>query len=100
MSLIRCSHRLVISALAGLAMLSGEALRRAASAARRRKPGGAGRSGDCYAVGEQIAAQNGGTLAKASPSTQGGQTVCVVVILVPGKDGQRPRRVQIVVPQN
>jgi hypothetical protein len=56
--------------------------------------------GDCYAIGAQIAAQNGGTLAKASPSSQGGQSVCVVVILVPGKDGQRPRRVQMVVPQN
>lgn len=55
---------------------------------------------DCYAVGEQIAAQNGGTLAKASPSSQGGQPVCVIVILVPGKDGERPRRVQMVVPQN
>jgi hypothetical protein len=55
--------------------------------------------GDCYAIGEQIAAQNGGTLAKASPSTQGGQPVCVIVVLVPGKEGQRPRRVQMVVPQ-
>jgi hypothetical protein len=56
--------------------------------------------GDCYAIGEQVAAQNGGTLAKAAPSTQGGQPVCVVVVLVPGKGGQRPRRVQLVVPQN
>ena len=48
---------------------------------------------DCYAIGEQIAAQNGGTLAKASPSSQGGQPVCVIVILVPGKDGERPRRI-------
>ena len=55
---------------------------------------------DCYAIGEQVAAQNGGTLAKAAPSTQGGQPVCVVVVLVPGKDGQRPRRVQLVVPPN
>jgi hypothetical protein len=54
---------------------------------------------DCYAVGEQVAAQNGGTLAKASPSTQGGRPVCVIVVLVPGKDGQRPRRTEIVVPQ-
>jgi hypothetical protein len=57
-------------------------------------------AGDCYAIGEQVAAQNGGTLAKAAPSTQGGQPVCVVVVLVPGKEGQRPRRVQLVVPQN
>lgn len=55
---------------------------------------------DCYAVGQQVAQQNGGTLAKASPSTQGGQPVCVIVVLVPGKDGKRPRRTEIVVPQN
>ena len=48
--------------------------------------------GDCYAIGEQVAAQNGGTLAKASQPNRGGQTVCVIVVLVPGKDGQRPRR--------
>ena len=53
---------------------------------------------DCYSVGEQVAAQYGGTLAKASPSSQGGQPVCVIVVLVPGKDGQRPRRMQVVVP--
>jgi hypothetical protein len=53
---------------------------------------------DCYSVGEQVAAQYGGTLAKASASNQGGRTVCVVVVLVPGKDGGRPRRVQVVVP--
>jgi len=55
---------------------------------------------DCYAIGQQVAAQNGGTLAKASAATQGGQAVCVIVVLVPGKDGQRPRRSEFVVPQN
>jgi hypothetical protein len=54
---------------------------------------------DCYAVGQQVAAQKGGTLAKASQATRGGRTVCVIVVLVPGKDGQRPRRAEIVVPQ-
>jgi len=53
---------------------------------------------DCYAVGQAVAAQQGGTLAKASQSKRGGQTVCVIVVLVPGKDGQRPRRAEIVVP--
>lgn len=53
---------------------------------------------DCYAIGQQVAAQNGGTLAKAQAVSQNGQTVCVIVVLVPGKDGQRPRRVQVVVP--
>ena len=55
-------------------------------------------SGDCYAVGESVAAQNGGTLARASADTQNGQSVCVIVVLVPGKDGQRPRRQEFVVP--
>ena len=50
---------------------------------------------DCYAVGQQVAAQNGGTLAKASSDGQGN---CVIVVLVPAKDGQRPRRIEVVVP--
>lgn len=55
---------------------------------------------DCYSVGQQVAEQNGGTLAAAKEANRGGQTVCVVVVLVPGKDGQRPRRMEIVVPLN
>lgn len=54
---------------------------------------------NCYAVGQAVAAQKGGTLAKASSATRGGKPVCVIVVLVPGKDGQRPRRAEIVVPQ-
>jgi hypothetical protein len=53
---------------------------------------------DCFSVGEQVAAQYGGTLAKATASNRGGQTVCHIVVLVPGKDGQRPRRIQVDVP--
>lgn len=53
---------------------------------------------DCYAVGQRVAAQHGGTLAKAQPENRGGQLVCVIVILVPGDDGQRPRRVEITEP--
>jgi hypothetical protein len=54
---------------------------------------------DCYSIGQQVAAQAGGTLAKASEANRGGQSVCVIVVLIPGKDGQRPRRTEIVVPQ-
>lgn len=53
---------------------------------------------DCYAVGQRVAAQNGGQLAKARPDTRHGKTVCVIVVLIPAKDGQRPRRAEIVVP--
>jgi hypothetical protein len=52
--------------------------------------------GDCYAVGQQVAAENGGTLAKATPEDQDGQQVCVIVVLLPAQDGQRPRRVEFV----
>jgi hypothetical protein len=55
---------------------------------------------DCYGIGQQIAAQNGGQLANVRESNQGGQPVCVVVVLVPGKDGGRPRRQEFVVPAN
>lgn len=54
---------------------------------------------DCYSIGQQVAAENGGTLAKASQAEQDGRAVCVIVVLVPGKNGQRPRRTEIVVPQ-
>lgn len=55
---------------------------------------------DCYSIGQQVADEHGGTLARASESNQGGQSVCVIVVLVPAKDGQRPRRVEVVVPAN
>ncbi len=54
--------------------------------------------GDCTAVGERVAASQGGQLAKATPSTQNGAPVCIVVVLVPGRDGERPRRVEVAVP--
>jgi len=55
-------------------------------------------SGDCYAIGMQQAAQAGGQLARATAEIRGGQRVCVIVVLMPAKDGQRPRRNEIVVP--
>lgn len=55
-------------------------------------------SGDCYALGAQYAAREGGQLARATPEIRGGQRVCVIVVLMPARDGQRPRRKEIVVP--
>jgi hypothetical protein len=54
---------------------------------------------DCYAVGQDKAAELGGELAKASPDTAEGAPVCRVVILIPGKDGERPQRVAMDIPQ-
>mgnify|MGYP006892260733 FL=1 len=56
--------------------------------------GGAG----CYAKGQQVAAQEGGTLAGAQAESRGGQTVCRIVVVVPARDGERPRRAEFVVP--
>jgi hypothetical protein len=55
-------------------------------------------SSSCHAVGQRYAAQAGGHLARATPDVRGGQQVCVIVVLLPARDGQRPRREEIVVP--
>ncbi|MGQ5717854.1 hypothetical protein [Rhizobiales bacterium] len=55
-------------------------------------------AGDCAAIGQQVAAQQGGTLTKATAAVQNGAPVCIVVVLVPGRDGERPRRVEVAVP--
>jgi hypothetical protein len=54
---------------------------------------------DCYAVAEQVAQQNGGTVAKAVPVTQDGQPMCRIVIIYPGTDGEPPMRQEVYVPQ-
>jgi hypothetical protein len=56
-------------------------------------------AGNCYSVGEQQAATQGGTLAAADDAVQNGQPVCRVIIVVPGQNGERPKRVEIIVPK-
>lgn len=55
---------------------------------------------DCYAVGSRVAAANGGQLVQATAEARGGQTVCRVVIVIPGGSGERPKRAEFVVPAN
>lgn len=55
-------------------------------------------AGDCAAAGKRVADAQGGTLTKATPAVQNGRNVCVVVVLVPGRNGERPRRVEVAVP--
>ena len=55
---------------------------------------------DCYSVGSRVASQNGGTLVQATPEKRGGQTVCRVVVVIPGGNGERPKRAEFVVPAN
>ncbi len=54
---------------------------------------------DCTEVGKRVAAEQGGTLARATLDTQNGNT-CVVIVLIPARDGEKPRRVEVAVPAN
>lgn len=51
---------------------------------------------DCYAVGQRVAAEMGGRLLNVTAS--GGN--CVVTVMIPGENGQPPRRERVVVPAN
>lgn len=50
-------------------------------------------AGDCRAIGQRKAAQHGGVLADVRVEQRGGRTVCVGVIIVQGKNGERGQRI-------
>ena len=54
---------------------------------------------ECTEVGKRVATEQGGTLARATLDTQNGNT-CVVIVLIPARDGEKPRRVEVAVPAN
>jgi len=54
---------------------------------------------DCSGAANQVMRQTGGQLLSASAKTQGGQTVCVITVLVPGNGYERPKKVTVSVPQ-
>ena len=53
---------------------------------------------DCYGIARQVAAERGGQVHSAEQATRNGRPVCVIVVLVPARDGERGRRMEIVVP--
>lgn len=55
---------------------------------------------DCYAIGQRVAAENGGRLGNVTASEEGGQRVCIVVVLVPPREGKKGQRLTIVEPQD
>ena len=55
--------------------------------------------GGCSAAASQAAAQSGGQILSVQTAQRGGQTVCIVTVLIPAQDGNRPRRQTITVPQ-
>lgn len=51
----------------------------------------------CSGAAAQAAAQTGGQVLSVSSREQGGQTVCVVTLLVPGTEGDRPRKTTVTI---
>ncbi|MEQ8480006.1 MAG: hypothetical protein RIC18_05045 [Hoeflea sp.] len=54
---------------------------------------------DCSGAAAQVVSQTGGQLLSAASRNQGGQTVCVITVLVPGNGSERPKKVTVSVPQ-
>lgn len=52
---------------------------------------------DCSGAASRAARQTGGQVLSVSTQTQGGQTVCVVTVLVPGQGNERPRKQTITI---
>ena len=55
--------------------------------------------GGCSAAAAQAAAQSGGQVLSVRASQQGDRVVCVVTVLIPASDGNRPRRQTITIEQ-
>jgi hypothetical protein len=89
--------RLIISGLATLAAIAMAGGNTSALDAHE-APMLLAQSADCYSIGQRVAAEMGGQLAAANAENQGGQTVCRIVVLIPGSNGERPRRAEVVVP--
>lgn len=53
---------------------------------------------DCADVGRKIADEQGGQLTKTTLVVQDNRNVCVVIVFIPGRNGEKPRRVEIAVP--
>lgn len=53
-------------------------------------------SQDCYYLGRVVAAKTEGALARATVSQSDGHDACVIVLLIPAQDGQRPRREEVI----
>ncbi len=98
MKTIRAPFRPLATLAAALLVTASQAL--AAPVIQPSVPGGFIRaSGDCYAIGQNPAAQEGGTLARADSVSEGGQEVCKIVVLVPAREGKHPRRAEFTVPR-
>jgi len=49
------------------------------------------RADNCASVAKQLAASRGAQVLSSTPVSSGGQTICEVKLLIPGKAGKPPR---------
>lgn len=53
---------------------------------------------ECAEVGKGVAVQQSGVLVRSTPIVQDGRNMCVVVVVVPAREGKKLRRVEVSVP--
>ncbi|GAA5103603.1 hypothetical protein [Bartonella jaculi] len=53
---------------------------------------------ECVEVGKKVAVQQSGVLVRSTPIVQDGRNICVVVVIVPAREGKKLRRVEVSVP--
>lgn len=62
--------------------------------------GGSVVAAGCVEVGREVATQENGVLVRLKPVVQDGKDMCMVVVVVPARDGKKLRRVEVFVPNN
>ncbi|WP_422373324.1 hypothetical protein [Hoeflea sp.] len=88
--------------LLSVALIAAQTALAPAQAADMRTPDGTAvvaAAADCSGAAAQVVSQTGGQLLSAASQNQGGQTVCVITVLVPGNGSERPKKVTVSVPQ-
>ncbi|AGF75550.1 hypothetical protein [Bartonella vinsonii] len=53
---------------------------------------------ECIEIGREIAVQKSGVLVRSTPVVKDGRDTCVVVVVVPAREGEKLRRVEVTVP--
>ncbi|CAF27278.1 hypothetical protein BH04700 [Bartonella henselae str. Houston-1] len=56
------------------------------------------RAAECAKIGKKLATQKKAVLVRSTPVVQEGRGICVVVFVVPARDGKKLHRVEISVP--
>ncbi|WP_375607783.1 MULTISPECIES: hypothetical protein [unclassified Bartonella] len=56
------------------------------------------RAADCAEVGKKVAIQEKGVLVRSKLVVEDGRDMCAIVVVVPARNGEKLRRVEVVVP--